>query len=119
VSARYRFIATRWGRHFAENPSRYAIHPYLAVEVAEWLVDHRAKLIGIDVPTPDLPEPLRRVGFDWLSRHMLPGNGTLIAGHLNRLDSIVGRRFGAFALPLAIVGAEGSPARVASEQEEE
>jgi arylformamidase len=108
-------IDTGWGRYFHEDHARYELHPYLGEDAAGWLVERGVKLVCIDVPTPDLPEPLRDAGFDWPVHHHLLGHGTLIAEHLNRLDLVAGRRFRVFAFPLPIAGADGSPARIVAD----
>jgi kynurenine formamidase len=108
-------IHTGWGRHFHGDHERYAIHPYLDLDASAWLAEREVKLVCIDVPSPDVPEPLRQAGFDWpVHRHLL-ARGTLIAEHLNRLDLVAGRRFRLMAFPLPIVGADGSPARIVAE----
>jgi kynurenine formamidase len=112
------FLHTGWGRWFSEDPARYEIHPYLAVDAARWLVDRRVKLVALDVPSPDMPVPLRGPGFDWPIHHLLLESGTLIAEHLANLDRVAGRRFRALGFPLPIVGADGSPVRMVAELED-
>ena len=108
-------IDTGWGRYFHEDHARYEIHPYLGEDAAAWLVERGAKMVCLDVPTPDMPEPLRPAGFDWPVHHRLLGSGTLIAEHLNRLELVAGQRFRLFAFPLPIEGADGSPTRIVAE----
>lgn len=109
------FVHTGWGRYFAEDVERYQVHPYLSLEAAEWLRERRPKLVAVDVPTPDVPEPARPPGFDWPVHRLLLESGILIAEHLNHLDRVAGERFTAFAFPLPIVGADGSPVRVVAQ----
>jgi kynurenine formamidase len=109
------FIHTGWGPHFAADPERYQFHPYLGMEAAGWLRERGVKLVALDVPTPDMPEPVREPGFDWPVHHLLLGGGTLIAEHLNHLELVAGRRFRAYAFPLPIEGADGSPVRFVAE----
>ena len=109
------FIHTGWGQYFAADAERYQLHPYLGIDAAEWLLERRVKLVALDVPTPDMPEPVRKSGFDWPVHHLLLGNGTLIAEHLNHLELVAGLRFRAFAFPLPIAGADGSPVRFVAE----
>lgn len=108
-------LDTGWGRHFHEDHERYQVHPYLDETAAEWLTDRRVKMICVDTPTPDLPEPLRGSTFDWPVHHQLLERGTLIAEHLNRLELVAGRRFRLFAFPLPIETADGSPARIVAD----
>jgi len=110
------FIRTGWDRWFHTDHDRYHDHPYLALEAARWLVERRAKLVALDVATPDLAERGRRPpGFDWPVHHVLLGAGVLIAEHLANLDRVAGRRFRAFALPIPIVGSDGAPARIVAD----
>jgi arylformamidase len=109
------FIHTGWGPYFTADTERYELHPYLGVDAAEWLLERQVKLVALDVPTPDMPEPVRKPGFDWPVHHLLLGGGTLIAEHLNHLELVAGLRFRAFAFPLPIVGADGSPVRFVAE----
>lgn len=109
------FIHTGWGAYFSSDPERYTSHPYLGLDAAGWLVERKVKLVAIDVPTPDMPEPGRTPGFNWPVHHLLLEAGVLIAEHLNHLDLVAGRRFRAFAFPLPIVGADGSPVRIVAE----
>jgi kynurenine formamidase len=109
------FIHTGWGPYFEADAERYQLHPFLAVDAAQWLLERQVKLVALDVPTPDMPEPVRKAGFDWPIHHLLLGGGTLIAEHLNHLDLVAGLRFRAFAFPLPIAGADGSPVRFVAE----
>jgi kynurenine formamidase len=108
-------IDTGWGGYFHGDPVRYEVHPYLTMDAATWLAERDVKLVCLDVPTPEVPEPLRGVRFDWPVHHLLLERGTLIAEHLHGLDQVAGRRFRLFAFPLPIVGADGSPARIVAE----
>jgi arylformamidase len=109
------FIHTGWGSYFTTDTERYQLHPYLGTDAAEWLLERQVKLVALDVPTPDMPEPVRKPGFNWPVHHLLLEGGTLIAEHLNHLDRVAGRRFRAFAFPLPIVGSDGSPVRFVAE----
>lgn len=109
------FISTGYGRYFYEDHERYRRHPYLSTETAAWLVEKGVKMVALDVPTPDQPEEFRSPGFDWPVHHELLGNGVLVAEHVANLDRVAGRRFRAFAFPLPIKGADGSPVRMVAE----
>lgn len=110
-------LHTGWGEWFATDPERYQVHPYLSEDAAQWLVERHIKLLAVDLPTPDMPEPVRPAGFDWPVHHLLLGSGVLIAEHLAHLDRIAGQRVRAFAFPLPIAGADGSPVRFVAEVE--
>jgi kynurenine formamidase len=108
-------IHTGWGAYFHGDPVRYSEHPYLAEETARWLRDRSVKLVVMDVPTPDMPEPIRPPGFNWPVHHTLLEAGVLIAEHAANLERVAGRRFRAFAFPLPIEDSDGSPIRLVAE----
>ena len=109
------FIRTGWDVHFSGDHEAYHHPPYLALDAARWLVERGVKLVAMDVPTPDMPEAVRRPGFDWPVHHLLLGAGVLIAEHLAHLERVAGRRCGAFALPIPIAGSDGAPARIVAD----
>jgi arylformamidase len=97
-----------YGRHFGTGA--YREHPYITVGAAEWLVEREVKLVGFDLMTPDMPEPLRPDGFDWPVHQVLLGNDVLVMENLGgSLDGITGRRLEIFAAPMPIKGADGGP----------
>jgi kynurenine formamidase len=102
-------LDTGWWRHF--GTPRYARHPSLSVEVAEWLVDRDVALVAVDTGTPDLPVALRPPDFGWPVHHVLLGAGVLIAEHLTNLADLSGRRVELVLAPLSIRGADGAPVR--------
>jgi len=104
-------IESGWGKYFHADRHQYELHPYLGLDAAQWLVDREVKVVGLDVPTPDMPEPVRPAGFNWPVHHLLLGAGTLICEHMANLDLVVGQRFEAFLFPLPIGGGDGSPVR--------
>jgi kynurenine formamidase len=113
------FIHSGWGPHFHADPERYGVHPYLSDDAAAWLKARRVKMLAVDFPSPDMPEPVRPEGFNWPVHHALLEAGILIAEHVANLDRVAGHRFRAFAFPLPIEGADGSPVRMVAEVDEE
>lgn len=108
-------IRTGWSEHFSESPNTYRRHPYLGTDAARWLVDKDVKMIAMDIPSPDRPEHLRPVGFDFPVHHVLLGAGVLVAEHLNDLHLVTGHRCRAFAFPLRLDDSDGSPVRFVAE----
>ncbi len=106
-------LFTGWDEKF-ESPD-YNLHPYLAVDAAEWLVEKGVKLFGIDCITVDLPTPLRQKGFDFPVHKILLGNGVLIAENVANLGKIVGRKTRILALPLKVKGSDAGHARIVAE----
>lgn len=103
-------LDTGWARHYGTEA--YVHHPYLAPDVAEWLVRRRIKLVAMDTLGPDLPIPLRGPGFSWPAHGILLSNGVLIAENLTNLAGLAGRHLEILATPLNIVGSDGGPARI-------
>lgn len=103
-------VDTGWAEHL--GAPRYEQNPSFSVDAAEWLVERRIKLLGIDFITPDLAVSRRPPGFDWPVHHILLGNGVLIAENLTNLRPLAGQRIEAMFLALNIEGADGAPARV-------
>lgn len=111
-------LYTGWDEKYGGHD--YQPHPWLAEETAEWLVDAGARLVGLDVLTPDIPVPYRVEG--WLEfpvhRTML-GEEVLIAENLANLKRFVGQRVEVYGCPVNIRGADGAPARFAAREFEE
>ena len=103
------FLSTGWDRRRG-TPS-YLRHPYLTAGAADWVVAQGASLLGVDVITPEVPIEHRRPDYR-LDVHMkILGAGVLIIEQL-RLSDVAGRRIEVMALPIAVVGGDGAPARV-------
>lgn len=90
----------------------YEDHPCLSVQAAQWLVEHKVKLLAVDFPTPDLAVRRRAKGFDWPVHHVLLSHGVLVSEHLTHLRTLAGQRVEFAFLALNIQGSDGSPARV-------
>ncbi len=103
-------IDTGWHRRI--GTPEYGDAPSLSVATADWLVEHRVKLVGIDAATPDLPAHRRSEGFDWPVHQRLLRNGILIAEHMANLGALEPGRVDVFFGVTAVVGADAGPARV-------
>ncbi len=91
----------RWG-----SADYFTAHPVITGEAAQFLVDCGVMLVGVDTPSVDrAPYPAHLV---------LLGNDVLIVENLTNLDAIDGDDFEFIALPLAVVGRDGSPVRAAA-----
>lgn len=102
-------LATGWDAHV--GTVRYDLHPSLSEEAAHWMVERRVKLVGLDVPTPDLPVTQRADGFTWPVHKILLGAGVLVAEHLRGLRALAGRRVEVVMAPLNIADGDGAPVR--------
>jgi arylformamidase len=103
-------LDTGWAQHV--NTEAYEDHASLSNDAAQWLVDHRVKLLGVDFSTPDLTAHRRPAGFTWPVHQILLSNGVLVAEHLANLRPLANRRVEAMFLALPIAGSDGAPARV-------
>ena len=103
-------IGTGWDTYW--QSSQYFAHPFLADDVAPWLVDEGVTLLGVDFMTPDVPVALRPPDFRFPVHRTLLGNDVLIIENMRGLRELAGRRMELHALPLPIVDGDGAPARV-------
>jgi arylformamidase len=104
-------LDTGWARWF--GTAAYDDHPWLSEAAATWLADRQVSLVGMDLPTPDLPVPRRPAeGFGWPVHKILLSRGVLIAEHLTGLASLSGQRVEIIIGALNVEGADGAPARI-------
>lgn len=95
--------------HF-RDPAAYQSHPYLTAEAAEFLMERRINILGVDTITPDLPGIHRPPGFDFPVHTRLLGEDILIIENLGvGLKRILNRRVTLAAVPFQIEGADASP----------
>jgi len=91
----------RWG-----DEDYFMGHPVITGAAARFLVECGVTLVGVDTPSVDR---------DPYEAHLaLLGGDVLIVENLTKLDAIPGDVFQLVALPLAIVGRDGSPVRAAA-----
>lgn len=103
-------IYTGWAERFG-TPD-YDLHPYLREDAARWILDRGAKLVGLDLTTPEAPPPLRPAGFNWPVHHLLLEAGVLVAENVASMVALVGRRVEVMAAPIVIRDGDGGPARI-------
>jgi kynurenine formamidase len=94
------------------NTDGYEEHPSLSGEAAEWLLEHGAKLVGIDASSPDMAPHYRPADYAMPVHNTLLSHGVLIAEHMTNLTPLAGRRVEVMFLALNIAGSDGAPARV-------
>lgn len=113
------FMRTGWGRRF-EDHEAYRRYPWLAADVADWLLERDVSLLGVDTISPDRPRAMRPDDWDAYPHHrtLLPAD-VLIMEHLD-LEAVAGKRLEIVAFPLKLRGGDGAPVRVgAREQSDE
>lgn len=77
--------------------------PEITEEIANYLVEKKIKMIGVDMCSPDkAPFPAHRI---------LLQNNILIIENMTNLDQLAGREFTVYALPIKLQ-LDGAPARV-------
>lgn len=106
-------LSTGWGRKFFEEA--YLDHPYPSVELAEWLVDRKAKMLGVDCITVDAPSSRRGPDFAYPIHRTLLGAEVLIIENLADMGAAEGRRVNVFAFPLKVARGDAGHARVVLE----
>lgn len=108
-SAMALLIRTGWDARYGSP--EYMHHPYLSVEAAEWIVASGARLVGVDMVTPEMPGSLRPAGYSCPVHKTLLSAGVLIVENLD-LRPVAGRSCTIFVGALRVSGADGAPARV-------
>ncbi|MCS7137691.1 MAG: cyclase family protein [Candidatus Caldarchaeum sp.] len=108
------FFKTGWGAFFRKP--EYYLHPYLSDEVADWLVDSKVSMVGIDTLTPEIPFHMRKEGFAYDIHKKLLSKDILIIENLNLspLENVT--KVWITAFPIPIVGCEAAPCRVVAIQ---
>ena len=105
-------LYTGWAERIFGEPRYYSDGPYLGLDGAEHLVALGVNAIAVDFPIDhhqDVPD-IHADDFFPVHRFVLTRGVPLIENVVN-LDRLVGRRFELWALPLKILGADGSATR--------
>lgn len=100
------------GFHGTVGTEKYDSHPWLSLDGAQWLIDQRIKLVGVDTPTPDMPHARRPAGFDFPVHRLLLAHGVLIAEHLTNLNGLNSKKVEIVCNALNIHGSDGAPCRI-------
>lgn len=104
-------LYTGWHRKYGDDD--YDPYPWLAPEVADWLLERDVKMLCVDTISPDISYAIRPDGWDEYPIHKpLLGNGVLIAEHLTGLEPLLGERVEVRAYPAKIEGGDAGPARI-------
>ncbi|MCI6376393.1 MAG: cyclase family protein [Clostridiales bacterium] len=105
-------LYTGWSDKMFGTDEYWFDSPYLGEDAAQWLVDHGAKIAGFDF-FQEIGAKCDHVKPDEFVVHkIILGNHCLNIEHLTNLGQLLGKEFDIIALPLRLVGAEGSPTRV-------
>ncbi|MCL5103050.1 MAG: cyclase family protein [Armatimonadetes bacterium] len=97
-------IRTGWSKRFSE-PDFFTGYPGLSAGAAAWLTGRKIKLLGVEQPSVDIE--------DRTDVHKaLLSSGVVLIELLTNLDQLTQDRVYLIALPLNLVGMDGSPMRV-------
>lgn len=90
----------------------YRAFPYIDLEAAEYLIERGVKLIAMDTPSPDMGAAIGEKDDSPVHKLLLQ-NEVIIVEYLTNTDQIRNdTEYEIIALPLKIVGVDGSPSRV-------
>jgi kynurenine formamidase len=106
VEARAVLFHTGWDRHWGTDAYGEPSHPYLALDVAERLIDGRVAVVGIDSGNID-----STATGDRPIHSALLAAGIPIVEHLTNLPALAGHSFRFTAAPPAVVGMGTFPVR--------
>jgi kynurenine formamidase len=106
-------VRTGWDAHFTE--SAYGMHPYLADDACQWIVERGVKMVALDFLTPDLPVSLRPPDFTYPAHRTLLGHEIPIIENLCNFGAVDGARFRVHAFPLRLRRGDAGPVRVVAE----
>jgi kynurenine formamidase len=97
-------LHTGWDKHFPDK-SFFSGFPFVTKSLANWFVEKKVGLVGMDMPTPN--------GEDWRYVHVkMLGAGILIVEGLTNMEALPhDEAFTFFSLPLKLQGRDGSPIR--------
>lgn len=108
-------LDTGFAKYAAVNDATYLQNPYLAQDLADELVAKKAKVLGIDCVTVDMPVAVRPPDFAYPIHRTLLGNNVLIVENLADLSVVAGKRVTIYAFPLKITGSDAGHVRVVAE----
>lgn len=106
------FLYSGWSDRMWGTDEYWDDSPYLSEDGAQWLVDHRVKIAGYDFFQDAGAKGFVTDPEKFVVHKILLGNGCLNIEHLTNLGKVANTDFFVIALPLKIIGAEGSPTRV-------
>jgi kynurenine formamidase len=96
-------LYTGWENRLSQK-EYFSDFPYISIELAEWFVKKKIKLLGLDFPCPNVT--------DWkLIHEILLSNSVIIVEGLVNLKELGNDEFTFYTLPLKIKGRDGSPVR--------
>ena len=107
-------LSTGWDARYGD-PAYLLDYPSLAMDAADWLLEHGVRLVALDMLSPDVPPARRAPDAQLVVHQRLLGNDVLIAENLTGLAPLVGKRLQVYALPIKVAEGDGAPARICVE----
>ena len=105
------FFNTGWdAKYAAKDPTFYEVSS-LSEELAQWLVERKVGIVGMDTCSVDLAHDLRGLDFQPRIHRKLLSNDVYIMECL-RLTQVAGKELQVYALPMLIAESDGAPVRV-------
>jgi kynurenine formamidase len=96
-------LHTGWDKMIGDK-KYFSDFPYISLELSKWLSNKNIKLVGMDIPCPNVE--------DWTTVHRdILGSSTLIVEGIVNMGNIKADSFLFIAMPLKIRGSDGSPVR--------
>ena len=109
-------VYTGWEKLYKSNPSRYYdSYCTLSYEAAAWLVEKKARLIGLDVPDADLPASYIKAPFEPRNHRAILGAGVYVIENVGgEIRQLLNKRIDLLPAPMKFGGeyASGAPIRL-------
>lgn len=87
--------------------------PYFSSESIDYLMANGMKVMALDTPSPDADSAILNFENNSPNHKKLLNGGVIIIEYLNNTELLCsGRKYELIALPLKLVGSDGSPSRV-------
>lgn len=103
----------QWYKYW-KTPQYYKDFPYFTLDAAKYLFQHGMKVMALDTPSPDFSGNIQCTGGEDSPVHkFLLSKDVVLIEYLNNTERIIpNKTIKMIALPLNLVGSDGSPARV-------
>ena len=118
-------LRTDWPRRMDwRSPAFWAEAPYLTAEACQWLLAKKVKVVGLDFPADyilrfEVTDRFHKATAEENTTHYnLLANGVGLLEYLINLDVIVKPRVRIYALPLNLIGSDGSPVRAVAVEDD-
>lgn len=99
--------------HRWKTQDYYRNFPFFSLDAVEYLISKGMQFMAMDTPSPDNGSAITDRESDSPNHKLLLKNNVIIVEYLNNTDKLdFSMNYEIFALPLAVIGSDGSPARV-------